>query len=234
MVKLSVSLKVLLLFTVSVTILFSYTIYLWVGVANALRKMDVEIQRVDFKVRGDVNNDGAVDILDLEVTALALGSAPGDSSWNPDADLDQNNLVDIFDIVFDTQDRTFTVDVSALVSNPSDFRGWVTFIAIKAYQADGHWGALNVNTHPGSFRFLRPPREVRMGLNESVRFSFQIDDDLSSLGSEAVWQLTIRVHVLTIFTLEMGNIVELNLQRSYSPTPPSGVGALSVLVEELG
>jgi hypothetical protein len=169
MVKLSGALKVLLLFTVGVSILFSYTVYLWVGVASALRKVDVGIQQIDFGTQGQIS----------------------------------------------------TINVSAVVSNPSGFGAWIPFIAIKAYQTDGHWGALDVNTHPGSFRFLRPPREVRMGLNQSVSFSFHVSDDLSSLGGDAEWQLAIRVHLLTVFSLEIGNVVELNLQRSYFPTQAS-------------
>lgn len=179
MAKLSGTLKILLLFTVGVSVLFSYTVYLWVGVASALRKMEVEIQQIDFG----------------------------------------------------TQGQTSTVNVSVLVSNPSAFKAWIPFMAIKFYQADGYWGALDVNKHPGSFRFFRPLGEVGTGSNQSVRFSFQVSDDLSSLGGEAEWQLDIRVHVLTIFTLEIGNVVELNLQRSYSHTRASGV---EVLVAEFG
>lgn len=48
---------------------------------------------------GDLNNDGAVDIFDVVILALAFGSKPGDPNWNPDADLNNDGVVDIFDVV---------------------------------------------------------------------------------------------------------------------------------------
>jgi len=57
---------------------------------------------VKIKMMGDVNGDGKVDIFDLTIIALAFGSKPGDPNWNPDADLDPNNIIDIFDLVLIT------------------------------------------------------------------------------------------------------------------------------------
>jgi hypothetical protein len=46
---------------------------------------------------GDVNNDGVVDIFDIRAAALAFGFSLGDPEWNPNADWNADNKVDIFD-----------------------------------------------------------------------------------------------------------------------------------------
>lgn len=47
---------------------------------------------------GDVNRDGKVDIQDLGRATSAFGSYPGHLKWNPKADQDQNDRIDIKDI----------------------------------------------------------------------------------------------------------------------------------------
>jgi len=47
----------------------------------------------------DVNGDGVVDFLDIVAACLHFGSYPGHSRWNPVADLNFDNLIDIFDLV---------------------------------------------------------------------------------------------------------------------------------------
>ncbi len=51
------------------------------------------------KVRfvGDINGDGKVDMMDIYIVTQAFGSYPGHPRWNPDADVDQNNLIDMRD-----------------------------------------------------------------------------------------------------------------------------------------
>jgi len=48
---------------------------------------------------GDLNGDGTVDIIDLTTASLAFGLYLGDSGWNPKADLDGNNAINIVDIL---------------------------------------------------------------------------------------------------------------------------------------
>jgi parallel beta-helix repeat protein len=48
---------------------------------------------------GDLNLDGAVDILDAVQAASAFGSYLGHPNWNSKADLNHDNEVDIFDII---------------------------------------------------------------------------------------------------------------------------------------
>jgi parallel beta-helix repeat protein len=47
---------------------------------------------------GDLNHDAKVNVLDIAVVARAFGCKPGDSYWNPVADMDLNEVVNIVDI----------------------------------------------------------------------------------------------------------------------------------------
>jgi acyl-homoserine lactone acylase PvdQ len=60
------------------------------------------------QLRGDINDDGIVDITDLVIVALAFGSQPVDDpntpwdetkNWNPDADINGDGIIDIVDLV---------------------------------------------------------------------------------------------------------------------------------------
>jgi hypothetical protein len=46
----------------------------------------------------DVSRDGSVNILDIYEVARAFGTKPGQSVWNPVADLDLNEWVNIIDV----------------------------------------------------------------------------------------------------------------------------------------
>jgi parallel beta-helix repeat protein len=48
---------------------------------------------------GDLNHDGAVNILDALKAASAFGSRPGDAAWNSQADLNQDNVINILDAI---------------------------------------------------------------------------------------------------------------------------------------
>jgi hypothetical protein len=54
---------------------------------------------------GDLNRDGAVNILDISIVAMAFGTKPGDSNWNPIADVaepyDEINILDIATVAKD-------------------------------------------------------------------------------------------------------------------------------------
>ena len=59
----------------------------------------LEDGEVKIKLIGDISGDGKVDIYDAVELADASGSWPGHPRWNPEADLDRNNFIDIFDAV---------------------------------------------------------------------------------------------------------------------------------------
>jgi hypothetical protein len=48
-------------------------------------------------INGDINGDGAVNVLDAIALAKAFGSTPQDSNWNPRADLNSDGIVNILD-----------------------------------------------------------------------------------------------------------------------------------------
>jgi hypothetical protein len=50
----------------------------------------------------DLNQDGAVDLFDVEIVALAFGSDPTKPNWDPRADVNNDSLVDIFDLILVT------------------------------------------------------------------------------------------------------------------------------------
>jgi hypothetical protein len=45
----------------------------------------------------DLNDDGVIDVLDLDIVVLAFGSKPGAQNWNPRADVNGDGVVDIRD-----------------------------------------------------------------------------------------------------------------------------------------
>jgi len=55
--------------------------------------------KIRIKLMGDVNGDCIVDLYDLTAVALAFSSSPGNPNWNPEADLREDGIIDIFDIV---------------------------------------------------------------------------------------------------------------------------------------
>lgn len=55
------------------------------------------VQREMFRTLGDINMEGFIDSLDLALLAHALGSKPGDCNWNPNADLNGDQSVNVVD-----------------------------------------------------------------------------------------------------------------------------------------
>jgi hypothetical protein len=51
------------------------------------------------RLKGDVNNDGMIDIRDVSEAVLAFNSFTGTTRWNPFADVDDSGRVDMKDIV---------------------------------------------------------------------------------------------------------------------------------------
>ncbi len=49
-------------------------------------------------LQGDLNMDGKVDQIDLDIVAAAYGAAAGDHNWNPVADLNNNDLIELYDL----------------------------------------------------------------------------------------------------------------------------------------
>lgn len=53
---------------------------------------------VKIKMKGDVNGDGSVDVIDLSIVSMAYGSFEGEPDYNPDADLNKDGVVDMRDL----------------------------------------------------------------------------------------------------------------------------------------
>jgi len=53
---------------------------------------DEELRRM-----GDVNGDGIIDMKDVGIMRVAVGSTPASPNWNPDCDLNGDGKVDIAD-----------------------------------------------------------------------------------------------------------------------------------------
>ncbi|MBT9141599.1 MAG: hypothetical protein DDT30_02199 [Dehalococcoidia bacterium] len=59
----------------------------------------MEISFTTVQLAGDATGDGKVDTFDLSTVARAFNTGKGDAGWNPEADLNQVGIVDIFDLV---------------------------------------------------------------------------------------------------------------------------------------
>jgi len=53
---------------------------------------------VYLKIPGDVNDDGIVGVFDLFRVSKAYGSKPGNPNWDPDCDINRDNIIDRFDL----------------------------------------------------------------------------------------------------------------------------------------
>jgi hypothetical protein len=75
----------------------NYTVRLEVIDSQGLFHHVVE---TDIKIRmiGDLNGDYKVNIVDIVIVARALGSRPGDPRWNPDCDLNNDELINFDDL----------------------------------------------------------------------------------------------------------------------------------------
>jgi hypothetical protein len=56
------------------------------------------------EIRGDINGDGVVNIIDIALVAMAWGSRPGLPRWDPRCDLDGNEVINILDITLVARD----------------------------------------------------------------------------------------------------------------------------------
>jgi len=53
---------------------------------------------VTVAMKGDINADGIVNILDLAIIGVAYGSTPNEPRWNPNTDINDDDFIDIYDL----------------------------------------------------------------------------------------------------------------------------------------
>jgi len=63
--------------------------------------------------------DGDVDIYDLVVVTKAYGSSPGEPNWNPKADVNNDRVVDIFDLVLTALYYEFRTPINKRIGSSS-------------------------------------------------------------------------------------------------------------------
>jgi hypothetical protein len=56
------------------------------------------LMKPSYFIPGDLNHDGKVSLQDLVILAKAYESKPTDPNWNPDVDIDGNNIVNQSDL----------------------------------------------------------------------------------------------------------------------------------------
>lgn len=54
---------------------------------------DVVVEGRDYFL-GDIDRDGSVDVVDAALMSVAYGSTPTEPNWNPNADLNNNSVID--------------------------------------------------------------------------------------------------------------------------------------------
>ena len=79
---------------------YNWTISAQAPLANDIKPGDNTLVDglVYVKMYGDVDANGHIDLFDLAAAALAFGSRPGEERWNPQADLIQDGIVNVFDL----------------------------------------------------------------------------------------------------------------------------------------
>lgn len=79
---------------------------------------------VTITIPGDINNGFKVGLPDLVLLAQAYGSKPGDSNWNPNADIDGDGMVGLSDLVILAQH--YGQQATAVMSPPYTFPVLIT------------------------------------------------------------------------------------------------------------
>ena len=60
--------------------------------------LSTAVANITIQLKGDLNSDGLVNILDISLIGIAYNSRPGDPNWNPKVDFDKNNFINIIDL----------------------------------------------------------------------------------------------------------------------------------------
>lgn len=68
----------------------------------------------------DVNRDGYVNQLDLDLVRVAYNCKPGDSEWNVDYDINKDGIIDLFDLVMVCKKLEDPMDVAKITSFQTD------------------------------------------------------------------------------------------------------------------
>jgi PKD repeat protein len=77
----------------------NYTVNLNVTDTDGYQANDAHVVSVQSVLLGDINRDGAVNILDAVLLANSFLAKPGSSNWNPNADLNGDGAVNILDAI---------------------------------------------------------------------------------------------------------------------------------------
>jgi len=75
-----------------------YSVYASASYQNQKATAETSFQ-VKQRLSADINGDGKVNIIDLNIVARAWGSYPGHPRWDPRCDLDENGVINIIDIM---------------------------------------------------------------------------------------------------------------------------------------
>jgi hypothetical protein len=74
----------------------SYSVTL--NITDNQGELSTAVANITIQLKGDLNGDGFVNILDISIIGIAYNSRPGDLNWNPKVDFDKNNFINIIDL----------------------------------------------------------------------------------------------------------------------------------------
>lgn len=76
----------------------TYTVHASLSHEGQTAIADTTFELQSLHLSADINGDGAVNIVDITLAAIAWGSYPGHPRWDPRCDLDGNGVINIIDI----------------------------------------------------------------------------------------------------------------------------------------
>jgi hypothetical protein len=94
---------------------------------------------------GDISRDGYINIVDVDLFQAAMGSMPGDPNWNPDADLNEDGVIDISDMAILAANQG--QDIWTLFGYPIPQAGTQRSVRLSPAGLDTiqfHWDTTNV------------------------------------------------------------------------------------------
>jgi parallel beta-helix repeat protein len=115
---------------------------------------------------GDVNRNGFIDQADRDAINASFGSVPGDANWNPDADINNDNEVDVLDAILCAGHSGYNI-WKYFGNSTFTPEQWNVFAKMGDVNGDGYINVIDVSIVASYFGETVPPAPSSVDLDGS-------------------------------------------------------------------